>query len=474
MSAARTISLRERLHPRNLHPAQLLVLALATVLLAGTILLLTPMASRSETTILEAVFTATSALTVTGLTVVDTATHWTPAGQVVVLVLMQVGGLGIMTFASAIGIVVARRLGLRLRLIAAEEGRSTAGGELRSVFAGVLRISLLIEAIVAVLLTLRWLALGEPFGTALWHGVFHSISSFNNAGFALFSDSLAGFAGDPFILLPITFAVVLGSLGFPVLFELWRTFDWSHRPPAGGRSARDVSDQLARRRRMLTLNAKLVVATSIILLFGGALAYALLEWNNPRTLAGTGDAPARLMNALLQSAMTRSGGLTTYDTAALYQESWVVTDVLMFIGGGPAGTGGGIKLTTFAVLVLVVVSEVRGDDAVSAFGRRLPRSVQREAITVLSIATVALVGATILLMLLTDFDLDHALFEVVSAFSTVGLTVGGTSELSPAGLWLLIVLMFAGRVGPVTLASALALRSQRRLYEYPKERPLIG
>lgn len=470
MHAAPSPSWRARLTPRNLHPAQLLVLAFAAIITVGTLLLTLPICSRHETSLLQALFTATSATTVTGLTVVDTATHWTPLGQVVVLVLIKIGGLGIMTFASLIGLVVARRLGLRSRLVAAEERRAAAGGDLRSVLTGVLRASLVVEGAVALLLALRWLSLGDPLGTAIWRGVFHSVSSFNNAGFALFSDGLIGYVGDPFICIPVAVAVILGGFGFPVLFQLWRMLEL--RPP--GRAPRHgLPPRRLPALPRLTLNSKLVLAASSALLAAGTFGFAALEWSNPRTLGGL-DWPARLLAAFFQSTVARTAGHATVDTTALHEETLVLTEILMFIGGGPASTAGGIKVTTFAVLFLLVMAEVRGDTTVSAFARRLPRTVQREAITVLSLATIVIVSATMAMMIVTPLDLDHALFETVSAFATVGLSAVGTQTLPTAGWWILIVLMFAGRVGPVTVASALALRSQRRLYDYPKERPLIG
>jgi len=443
--------------PRLTSPAQVVVAAFAGAIAVGTLLLSLPVARAGVGTggasFVDALFTATSALCVTGLTTVDTSVFWSGFGQAVILGLFQVGGLGIMVIATLLGLVVSRRLGLRTRINTAAENKSLGLADVRNILFGVARISLLFEAAGALVLTARF-AVGydEPLPRAVWLGVFHAVSAFNNAGFSLFSDSLVGFATDPWISLPVCVLVIAGGLGFPVLFELRRA----------GRTP-----------QRWTLHTKIVMAMSAILLAAGTLMYLVLEWANPRTL-GPMSVGGKMLAGFFLGVQPRNGGFNTVATGELNHETLLGTDVLMFIGGGNAGTAGGIKVTTFAVLLFVIISEVRGDKDVTAFDRRIPRATQRQALVVALLAVAVVVGSTGVLLQLTAFTLDQVLFEVISAFSTTGLSTGITAQVGTAGQLLLTALMFLGRVGPVTLASALALRSRPRLYDLPEERPIIG
>ncbi|WP_026550441.1 potassium transporter TrkG [Arthrobacter sp. Br18] len=445
--------MRAHLAPR--HPAQFIVLGFAAAILAGTALLTLPAARAGAggATILEALFTATSAVCVTGLIIVDTPVYWTPLGHGIILGLIQLGGFGIMSFASLLGVLLARRLGLRSRLTAAAETRSAGFGDVRRVLLGVLKLSLLVEAVTALSLAARFeLAYGYSPAESAWLGIFHSVSSFNNAGFALFSDSLIQFASDPWVCVPVALAVIIGGLGFPVLFELRREF---------------------RRPLHWSMNTNLVLSGTAVLLVGGGVFITAVEWSNPGTL-GPMNPAGKIHAGFFQSVMTRTAGFNSVDFAELHPVTWLAMDVLMFIGGGPAGTAGGLKVTTFGVLFFILYTEIRGGPAVNIFGKRLSRAVHRQAITIVLLAVTVVVGSTMFLMLITDFGLDRLLFEVVSAFGTVGLSTGITAQLPPVGQILLVIVMFMGRLGPITLASALALRSKPILYEYPKERPLIG
>ncbi|BEH01833.1 potassium transporter TrkG [Brooklawnia propionicigenes] len=440
---------------RRLRPVQVIFLGFFGAGAIGTGLLMLPVARTGPggASFLEALFTATSALCVTGLVVVDTPTYWTGFGQAAILALIQVGGFGVMTFASVVGLAVLRRFSLRSRLVAAAEVKSLGLEGVGSLVRGVVLISLAIEAVAAIILTAQFaIGYGYGFGEALWLGVFHSVSSFNNAGFALYGDSMMRYVTDPVICLTMAAAIILGGLGFPVLVQLRRHV----RTP-----------------RLWSMHTRLVVwGTGVLLLAGTALITAL-EWANPRTL-GPLDWPAKLLAGFFQSVQTRTAGFNSVDTSAMHEATWFGMDALMFIGGGPAGTAGGIKITTFGVLLFIIIAELRGDPVVNVFGKRLSRAVHRQAITVALLA-VALVGVcTGLLMLLTDHPLDKVLFEATSAFGTVGLSTGITADIPPAGQLLLIVMMFIGRLGPITFASALALRERRMLYELPKERPIIG
>lgn len=453
-------SLLERGHTlvarlRRPHPAQLVLVGFATATLLGTGLLMLPISTESfiPTTWIEAAFTAVSAVCVTGLVVVDTPTHWSAFGEVVILALIQIGGLGVMTFASVIGIAVVRRMSLRSRLTAAAEVKSFGLDDIRSVVISVVKISLVIELVVAAILAARFAAsYGRPLGEAVWLGVFHSVSSFNNAGFALFSDSMVSYATDPVICLPMCAAIILGGLGFPVLMQLRR---------------------YARSPLKWSMNTRLVLWGTVLLVVGGTIYVTLLEWGNPATL-GSLDVPSRILAGFFQSVQTRTAGFNSVDIGSMGGGTLLGMDVLMFIGGGPAGTAGGIKITTFGVLFFIILAEIRGEAAVNVFGKRLSRAVHRQAIAVVLLSVAVVMVATLSLMLMTNFGLDAVLFEVISAFATVGLSTGITAAVPVGGQVILAVLMFVGRLGPITFATALALKERRLLYELPKERPIIG
>jgi trk system potassium uptake protein TrkH len=438
-----------------MRPARTVFAGFAIASTIGALLLMLPIskAGPGGAPPMEALFTAVSALCVTGLTVVDTLTYWTGFGQVVILLLIQLGGFGVMTFASVVGITVIRRLSLRSRLNTATEVKSLGIGDLRSLVLGVVKISLVIEGAVAVLLTLRF-ATGyeKSLGEATWLGLFHAVSSFNNAGFALFSDNLMSFTTDPFILLPICAAIILGGLGFPVIMQL-RTH--LHVP------------------RLWSLNTRIVLWGTVVLLVLGAAFVIALEWSNPRTL-GALNWPDRILAGFAQSVQTRTAGFNNLDISQMDSSTWLGMDALMFIGGGPAGTAGGIKITTFAVLYFIMLAEIRGDAAVNVFGKRLSRAVHRQAIAVILLATALVATGTMSLLVMTEFSLDQLLFEIISAFGTVGLSTGITAQLPVAGQLILVLFMFIGRLGPITFAAALALQDRRLLYELPKERPIIG
>jgi potassium uptake TrkH family protein len=439
----------------RLHPAQAVVLGFAVADLVGTGLLSLPISSRTGewTGFVDALFTATSAVCVTGLTVLDTATHWSGFGLVVILLLIQLGGLGIMIFASLVGLALARKLTVRSRLNTAAEAKAVGYDDVRGLVRGILLISLVIEAVTFCLLAPRFaLAYDYSPGDAAWHALFHSVSSFNNAGFALYTDNLIGFASDPWICLPLCGAIILGGLGFPVIMQLRKEF---------------------RRPLHWSMNTKIVLWATGLLLVAGTVYITAFEWTNAATL-GAYDPASRLLIGFFHSVQTRTAGFNSVDIGLMRDETWLGMDVLMFIGGGPAGTAGGIKVTTFAVLFFIMATELRGEGAVNIFGKRLSRAVHRQAITVVLMAVAAVMAATIALMSITGMPFDRVLFEAVSAFGTVGLSTGITGQLPDAAEIILVMLMFLGRLGPLTLGSAIALRQRRILYEYPKERPAIG
>lgn len=329
-------------------------------------------------------------------------------------------------------------------------------GDVRAVVIGVVRLSLGIEALTALALTVRF-AVGydEPLPRAVWLGVFHAVSAFNNAGFALFSDNIVGFATDPWICVPLMAAVILGGIGFPVLFEIGRRL----RP--------DTS----RGWRRWSLTTRLTLLTTAGLIVTGVGAVLALEWRHTLQPFGFAD---KLLVAAFQGIMPRTASFNSVDYGQMDDATLLVTDVLMFIGGGSGGTAGGIKVTTFAVLLFVILAEVRGEKSVTIFDRRIDTRVQRQALAVALIAVGLVMSSTLVLLAGTDFDLNSLLFEVTFAFATVGLSTGITAQIPDWGQWLLILLMYLGRVGPITMVGALASRQRTRLYELPTERPHIG
>lgn len=428
----------------------------------GTFLLSLPMAATGRrATLVEALFTTTSAVCVTGLAVVDTETFWTPFGQVVILVLIQVGGFGVMTVASLLGLVLSRRLGLRTRLLAAESTHAVGLGDVRQVLFGALRFTIVAEVLVATVLTIRMMVgYDAGLGHAVWSGVFHSVSAFNNAGFSIYSDSLIRFVADPWVCLPICAAVIVGGIGFPVLLELWRL----HRSGRG---------HVLQPKRW-SIHTRLTLGTTAVLLTVGTVVFLLAEWANPKTF-GPLDVPAKVLAAFTQGVMPRTAGFNSIPTGELNNGTWFFSDILMFIGAGSAGTAGGIKVGTFAVLAFVIWSELRGDPDVTVFDRRITKTTQRQALTVALIGVAAVVVPTFLMTVTTTtFSLDAILFEVISAFSTTGLSTGITATLPQWHQLILVVLMFLGRLGPITLGTSLAMRERQRLYRRPESAMIIG
>lgn len=437
------------------HPAQYIVVTFSAASLFGTVLLMLPVSTQSgrAAPFTTAMFTATSATCVTGLAVVDTPGYWSGFGQVVILCLIQVGGLGIMTLTSLLVIVLSRRLGIRQRVIAAAQTGSLRIGDVKALVVGVVKMTLAVETAVTIMLFVRfWLAHGEPAGRAAWLAVFHAVSAFNNAGFSLYSDSLVGYQTDAVLLLVIAAAVVIGGLGYPV----WRQIAAAPRRP-----------------RSWDLHAKVTVLATLALLAAGWVLFTWFEWTNPSTLGSLSTLDS-MTNGLFQSVTTRTAGFNAVDTAGLDDASHLLTMILMFIGGGSGSTAGGIKVTTFALLGWVMWAEVRGESDVDVFRRRVPTDVQRQALTVALMAVGGAVGASMLLLALTPFPLEDIVFESVSALGTVGLSTGITPDLSVPARLVVTVLMFVGRVGPPTLFAALVLRERQRLYRHSEERIIIG
>lgn len=438
------------------HPERLIPLAFIVAAVIGTMLLSLPWARADvdrPVPLLVAAFTAMSATCITGLTVVDTGSYWSAFGHVVILVLVQIGGFGIMTLATLLALLITGRIGLRSSLVVQTESHAINLGDIRGIILTVGGIMLALEAIMAFVLAAR-LHAAYDYGIArsLWYGVFHAVSAFNNSGFALWDDSLAGFAGDVTLLFVVMFLIIAGGVGFPVFYEIGR--HW-------------------RRPRDWSLHTKVTVLGYVLLLVVGVVGTGVFEWVNPATL-GPMPFGEKLLNAMFGGVTVRTAGFSTFDYAFATHETWAMYDVLMFIGGGSAGTSGGLKVGTFIVLGFVLLSEARGEREVVIGNRSLPPDTQRQAITVALLAVGTVVVGTLALMIVTDYSLDLTLFQAISAFGTTGLSPGITHQLPDAGRVVVMGLMFIGRVGTVVVASALALQPRHRAYSLPQERPIIG
>ena len=432
-----------------------MLLGFAGMIALGTLLLWLPVSRTGHDPMAwkAALFTSTSAVCVTGHAIVDTAEYWTPFGQAVIVGLIQIGGFGIVMAASLLLLAARRTLGLRSRMLTQTESQAVTSSDVRRVLASVAAFTILVELIIATVLAVRFYATYDhSVGAAAWHGGFHAVSAFNNAGFGLFEGNMMPFQSGGWVLIPVGLGVIIGGLGFPVFADLYK-----HR----------------RGLTRLTLHSKLTLLGTALLLAGGWMAFTLTEWDNAKTL-GPQSLPTKLLSAWFQSMTTRTAGFNSIDVGAMRDESWLISDMLMFVGGGSGSTAGGVKVATFLILILIVVGEARGGQAPEAFRRRIPIPAVRQSLSVAFLAINAITIATLALMMLTPYAFDRCVFEVISAFSTVGLSTGITAHLGTPGQLILVALMYLGRVGPLALVLALAGRERRRLYNYPEESPLVG
>jgi trk system potassium uptake protein TrkH len=448
-------------------PARFAILVFAILVLVFTLLLSLPISTTKPgvTPLADALFTAVSVICVTGLSTVDMATYWTPFGKGIIVLGVQIGGIGVLTLASILGLVMSRKLGLKARLMAASdgnplriqkgpvaEGQAVRLGEIGGLLATVAISALVIEVAIALLLFPRILLNGESFIDALWESFYYSVMAFTNTGFVPTAEGLTPYAEDIWFLGLLMTGVFLGSIGFPVIYAISRNY---------------------RKPKRWSLHVKLTLVTTFILFVVGAIAFFFLEFNNSKTFGGM-DAGQRTLQAFFLSAMTRSGGFSTVDMADMNGASLLVADMLMFIGGGSASTAGGIKVTTLAILFLAAFAEARGSTEMEAFDRRIPADVLRVAVSVVLWGATIVATSSIILLQLTDEPLDYVLFDVISAFATSGLTTGLTANASDPAVYVLAATRFMGRVGTVTLAAALAASTRRQLFRRAEERPIVG
>jgi trk system potassium uptake protein TrkH len=452
----------------NRSPSRFAILVFAALILVFTLLFSLPIATveRSTTPLADALFTAVSVICVTGLSTVDMATHWSVFGHILVYTGVQIGAVGVLTMASILGLIVSRRLGLRAKLMAASdsnplrihagpvaEGQAVRLGEVGKLLTTVALSMVVIEGAVALLLFPRMLIAGIDVGSAAWESLYYSAMAFTNTGFTPNAEGLTPFAEDFWFLGALMIGVFLGAIGFPVILA--------------------IATNLRKKRRRWSIHVKLTVWTSVILLVAGAVLYIVLEYDNPKTF-GQLDAGHTIFQSLFLSTMARSGGFSTIPITDLNGSSMIVTDMLMFIGGGSASTAGGIKVTTLAVLFLAAFAEARGVETMDSFRRRIPTDVLRLSVAVALWGATIVAVSSILILQITKAPLDHVLFDVISAFATCGLSTGLTEQLPDVGVYIMAATMFCGRVGTVTLAAALAQSQRKQLFQNPEERPLVG
>lgn len=433
----------------NLPPSGVLVLTYLILIAVGTMLLMLPAATRFGITWSDAVFTATSAVTVTGLVVVETGGDFTLFGQALILLLIQLGGLGIVTFAVLILSMLGLPIGLSQRIYLRNELNQTSMSDLLRMALVILRVVLLFELAGTVALAFVFV---PEFGWAegLWQSLFHAVSAFNNAGFGLFPDSFIRFAAHPLINIVVPLLIVVGGIGFSVLTDLYHY-----------------------RRRRFSLHTRLMLAGTGAIGALSVAAFAGLEWNNPGTLGQFESFGEKLFASIFQALTTRTAGFNTVDMAELGDASTLMFIVLMFIGGGSASTAGGIKVTTFLVMLLATVAFLRRRSDPVAFHRSLGHSEIMKVMALVFLATFAVAGATFLLSLTNELDFLDLLFEAVSAFGTVGLSRGVTEQLDQAGRAVVVILMFIGRVGPLALGLFMATRVPPSI-RYPAGRIFLG
>lgn len=439
----------------KLSPPKILILGFALIILIGSILLQLPIATQDGIGLgwLNAIFTATSATCVTGLVVVDTGTTFSLFGQIVILSLIQIGGLGFMTFATLFALLIGRKISLKERLLLQEALNVVSPQGVVRLVKTVFLFTLITEAIGSLLLSIRF-SFDMPVSRAIYYGIFHAVSNFNNAGFDLMGDfrSLTGYVADPVVTLVISSLIILGGIGFIVVHDFleYKSF---HK---------------------FSLHSKVVLCTTVALIIIGTLFIFLLEYNNPKTLKPL-SASGKILGSLFQSVTARTAGANTLNIGDLSDSTIFLLIILMFIGASPGSTGGGIKTTTFVTLLGAAWSQVKGKEDVVFFRQRLVPTMIYKAITVALIGFIVVLVVTMILSITeTEKNFEVILFEATSAFGTVGLSMGLTPELSTLGKIIIAITMFIGRLGPLTIAIALTHKQTKELYRYPRGRFMIG
>ena len=433
----------------QLPPPLVLVLLYGSLILAGTIGLKLPISTFAPIGWSDAIFTATSAVTVTGLAVLDTGKDFTLYGQIIICVMIQLGGLGLMTFAVLILSMLGLPIGFSNRIYLREDLNQTSATDLMALTKIIIRIVLLCELIGASVLSIVFIPdLGIAQG--VWSAVFHSVSAFNNAGLSLYSDSLSQWAGNPLLNLTIILLFVIGGLGFTVIADVWQLRSW----------------------RKYSLHTKLMLFGTAILLVFSTLAFTLMEWNNPETLGGM-NWGTKLVVSLFQAATPRTAGFNTVDMASLNDSTTLMFMILMVIGSGSTSTGGGIKVTTFIVLLLATIAFFKRQTAIDIFGRRLGADQIMKVLALAMVSLALIISGMFVMLVFHEGDFLDIAFETVSAFGTVGLSRGVTGDLDQIGRTIIMFIMFVGRVGPLTIGFVLATQKSKRI-SYPSGTVYLG
>lgn len=446
----------------RLSPPQLIALSFALAILVGGLLLWLPVThglnddgTRRSVNFLQALFTATSALCVTGLNVIDPSKDFNRLGQFIIMLLIQVGGLGIITFGTSFALLMRRRVAFSERIRVAQQVSALSAGNVTSLIRNIFLYTFVFELVGAVLLAFKFVPM-HGWSTGLFYALFHSVSAFNNAGFALYSDNLMKFVADPLVSLVIAFLIILGGTGFLVQLNV-------------------VAHLLHPRRHRLMVHSKLVLTMMAALLLLGTLAYLVFEWNNPKTLGPLGFG-AKLLSSFFQSVTTRTAGFNTLDYGAMTLPTIFISILLMFIGANPGSTGGGIKTSTFYVMIASAFNMVRGRRDNNLFERRIDTETTLRAMTV-GLLSLGLVLSMFLLLLMFNTNSKvlfvELAFEAVSAFGTVGLSMNLTPLLHPDQHIVLILLMYLGRIGPLTFAVAFSRPDSKELVRYPAEPDIL-
>ena len=457
------LEFKKKIYPSWLHrisPPQMMIIGFASVILIGALLLTTPFASKDGhwTGFLDSLFTSTSAVCVTGLVVVDTGLHWSLFGKVIILLLIQIGGIGFMSLGAGIAVFLGMRINLRQRMLIKESLNQQELAGAVKLIKGVIHLTFFMEAVGAFLLSFDFIPkLGVTKG--IWYSVFHSVSAFCNAGFDLFGEvngpftSLTGSYHSPVTILTISILIILGGIGFPVMLCIHRKMRF------------DKYD----------LTSKLAIITTVILLIGGTLLFFAGEHNNGETL-GNMSFFDKLINSFFQSVTTRTAGFNSVDLTKAKEGTLFMMMLLMFIGASPASTGGGIKTTTIAVLFLTFRAFLKNHKEITVYGKRIKTFVIRKSIGILVIGLTLITTATYILLMSQghQFNLISSGFEVISAFATVGLSIAGSPNLNQLGKMVIIFLMFAGRVGTLTIFSLIIKETKVKNVRYPETDVTVG
>ncbi|MGF0108285.1 MULTISPECIES: TrkH family potassium uptake protein [unclassified Clostridium] len=437
----------------KLKGVQILALGFLAVIIIGAVILSLPISSRSgePTNFLDAIFTSTSAVCVTGLITLDTSTHWSTFGQTVIMTLIEIGGLGFMSFTVLISLILGKKITLRERLVMQEAMNTFSIQGLVRMVKYVLIFTVSVQFFGALLLSTQFV---PEYGIikGFFYSIFHSISAFCNAGFDLFGTSLVGYSNNTVVILVISALIIIGGLGFTVLLEL---YDFKGI-------------------KKLSLHAKIVIITTLILIFGGTLLMLLFEHKNPQTIADM-NIKDKLLNSFFASVTPRTAGFNSISTSGMTLASKILTVILMLIGGSPGSTAGGLKTVTCAILVLTVISVIRGREDTEVFGRRLTKEIVYKSFIIVFIGLSLVIGVTMILSYTeVGASFIDLLYEASSALGTVGLTLGLTPKLSSLGKIFIMIMMYLGRVGPLTVMLALTRKRKKSGYKYPEGKILIG